>query len=617
MPDKTYESIVSTFDRPVLVLAGPGAGKTFLLGDRTKRLLDAGTDKDTITLLTFGRDASQNMRNKLLDTVSGFSIPYEKLPHVATLHGISFEIVNCRPQIVGLRKTDLRVQSSEDVKRLLFRDAALMLGLDGTKAIAALRYKQNGDHENEPNKSLDSICEKYWEIMSKCNCIDFDDQVNFACKILEADSSILKEYQARCQHLLVDEYQDINAAQYHLIQLLSGHSRNGLFAVGDDAQSIYGFRGADPSYILRFGKSFKGAATPPLAHSRRCHQRIMDDAARMLKAFYPRWTGPYELEYHTAIGDEPFIWQVPSDNAEADWIARIARKAVSEKKSVLVLAPKKEFFARISYALRNYGVPHGCPVNLLPDNVNGRLTTVSNILNWIKNPEDNFLTRLAIESLLDHGSTKVPGADKSKRCSPETIEKRISVESEVAALWQGVSKKATLLSVILGVKKVSDELGAIRDLLSNLSGLYTKSGHKFRGEFAKHLSLAVGGWAEPEKLASDLSLIIEHLRDSEPTGFGSVQLMTMRKAKGLEADVVVIAGLEDDLMPNPASDIAEEARLFYVSMTRAKEQLYLLHSFKRRRNISFGQEITGKPRSRFLDVLGRKSKYLKEKAQTS
>ena len=94
-------------------------------------------------------------------------------------------------------------------------------------------------------------------------------------------------------------------------------------------------------------------------------------------------------------------------------------------------------------------------------------------------------------------------------------------------------------------------------------------------------------------------------------GFGSVQLMTMRKAKGLEADVVIIVGLEDDIMPNPSSDIKEEARLFYVSMTRAKEKLYLIHSYKRLRSISFGPEITDKRRSRFLDSIGRKSKYLK------
>jgi DNA helicase-2/ATP-dependent DNA helicase PcrA len=104
---------------------------------------------------------------------------------------------------------------------------------------------------------------------------------------------------------------------------------------------------------------------------------------------------------------------------------------------------------------------------------------------------------------------------------------------------------------------------------------------------------------------------------NQPAGFGSVQLMTMSKARGLEADVVVIVGLEDDLIPNPSSNLEEEARLFYVSMTRAKQKLFLIHSYKRLRSISFGPEVTGKKRSRFLDALGRDSKYLKTAAKTS
>jgi DNA helicase-2/ATP-dependent DNA helicase PcrA len=617
MPDNNYNVIVATMDRPVLVLAGPGAGKTYLLGDRTKRLLEGNVDKDRITLLTFGKDASQNMRNKLLDPQSGFGIPYEKMPHVSTLHSISFEIVNKKPQIVGLRKADLRVQSNEKVKRLLFRDAALILGRSEIEGRDALRYKQDGRFSQGTQESLYIICKKYWEIMSKCNCIDFDDQVNFACQILEAKKPILEEYQHKCQHLLVDEYQDINAAQFKLIQLLSGQSRNGIFAVGDDAQSIYGFRGADPTFIFRFAEDFSGASTPPLACSRRCHQRIMEDAALMLKTFYPEWTGPFDLEYHIPMGEEPSIWQVPSDNAEAEWIARIARQAVAEKKSVLILAPKREFFPRISLALRRYGVPHGCPVNLLPETVNDRLSTIADILEWLKNPDDSFLTRLAIEAVMNHGIAKVPGADKSKRCSPQTVDKRIEIETEVARLWNNVSKKKPLFKILLAEPNTSGELDRIRHTLSMLVDLYGDTRNQARGDFAKHLSLTVGHWADGQRLTSDLSSAIQHLEVSESIGYGTVQLMTMRKAKGLEAEVVVIAGLEDDLIPNPTSNLAEEARLFYVSMTRAKEKLYLLHSFKRLRSISFGPEITDKKRSRFLDALKRDSKYLKAEAKTS
>ena len=116
------------------------------------------------------------------------------------------------------------------------------------------------------------------------------------------------------------------------------------------------------------------------------------------------------------------------------------------------------------------------------------------------------------------------------------------------------------------------------------------------------------------KLVEDISTVVKLLDSERPSGAGSVLLKTMRKAKGLEADVVFMIGLEDDLIPNPrSSDIVEEARLFYVSMTRAKEKLYLFHAFKRPRGISYGQELMDKRRSRFLDAIGRASKYKKPK----
>ena len=133
----SYESVVTIAGQPALVLAGPGAGKTHLLGDRVKRLLATGVDKNGITVLTFGRDASQHMRNKLLDPKDGFGIPYSSLPNISTLHSLGFEIVNRAPKEVGLRKVGLRVQSDEDVKRLLYRDAALIIGRSETEAMAA------------------------------------------------------------------------------------------------------------------------------------------------------------------------------------------------------------------------------------------------------------------------------------------------------------------------------------------------------------------------------------------------------------------------------------------------------------------------------------------------
>jgi len=550
----------------------------------------------------------QNMRNTLLKK---FNIPYSNLPKISTLHALGFEIVKLKPNLFGLRKGNLDVQGNDKVKELLYRDASLINGFEEKVGKESKKCKEYGDCkiEREADKCL--ICEKYWGIMAKCNRIDFDDQIIFANRLLEKDDVILKEYQKKAKFLLVDEYQDINAAQFKMIELLSRRNRNGLFAVGDDAQSIYGFRGADPNFILKFDDHFPEAITPPLQHSWRCHENTMDAAIKVLSNYYKKWTGPHELKFHVKNGEPPEVFQLSYEGKEAEFVANKSRMAVKEKKRVLILVPKKEFFPKISDTLNKYGIPHQCPINLLSKDANERFNVIWNILKWIRNPNDNFLTRLVLEDFINHGIVRVPGAKKSNRCKPETIARRIKVEQEVAQLWESVDRTHNLFSVLSSKDKENDIISKVYNCLEALLESFHNYKEQDLGSFSKLLSEASGVWSKPDKLAKDLLSISNLLERKQPLGFGSVQMMTMRKAKGLEADVVIIAGLEEDIFPNPIADLEEEARLFYVSMTRAIEKLYLLHSYRRPRNISFGPNITGKKRSCFLDTLGLESRYIK------
>lgn len=600
-----YKEIVNNFSSPTVVLAGPGAGKTYLLADRVKCLLDNVTDKNSITVLTFGKDASQHMINKLIDPKGDFNITFKELPDISTMHSLGLKIINEKPHDINLFKTDLGIQEDENVKRLMYRDAALILGYTENDSKEALKCKQCSDCKENPEEKKCQICGKYWEIMSKCNYVDFDDQILFACQILENNPGILKKYQSRSRHLLVDEYQDINAAQFRLIELLSQESRNGLFVVGDDAQSIYAFRGCDPKFILRFTEDFPGSETPLLAHSRRCHEKIMHDAIKVLEKYYTDWTGKQELEYHVPSGKEPMIWQLPSELAEAKMVAKTSRRYIQDKKKVLILVPKKEFFPLITQELSKCGIAHNCPASFLPK----RVRIAKLFIDWVKNPSDSFRTRRVVEELINNGIAKVPGARKDKKCRPETIEKRIEEEIEIAKLWERVDKKNNLFSVIKKLEKPNKTLIKIRIGLLSIVDSYADFKTEKRGEFAKQLSVISGIWCDPSKLAEDISRIVELLDSQLSTGLGWVQLKTMRKAKGLEADVVIIVGLEDDIVPNRRSNLAEEARLFYVSMTRAKEDLLLFHSYKRPRNISYGQDLRDKQRSMFLDLIGRKSEW--------
>lgn len=610
-----YDGIVENTSSPTLVLAGPGSGKTYMLADRIARLLASDVAPDTITALAFNRDAAYQLRRKL---TTEFGVARDKLPHISTMHAFGFRVVMEAPRQVGLRKMGLGVQDADIIKKLLFRDAALTQGFTENDAKTAMDCKQNGDCKDDVARVECQVCRKYHEIMAKCNLVDFDDLVLFACNLLEDNEEVRRTYLARTVHLLVDEYQDINAGQYRLIELLSRNSRNHLFVVGDDAQCIYSFRGSSPKFIRDFGSDFSGAICPPLPFSRRCPKTIVDEAGRMLKSFDKSWKGPFELQNMVEHDHEPVLRRLASEVAEAEEVARIAGK-YAPKHSVLVLAPKTDFFPIIAKQLRKRDVAYFCPAGDLPE----RVQRVKRLMDWLETPDDVLLTRLVVEDLMNSGANKVAGAAKQKRCTEATLRKRVGVETEVARLWDVVGRDTSFRSALGVYSGESKEIVGIRDGLNELQRSHAYLERRLdadpdeekelevekHGGFLRRLAAFSGAWTLPSELAVDLTEVAELAEGQRYGGPGAVQLMTMRKAKGLEADVVIVVGLEDDLVPNPKRDETEEARLFYVAMTRAKRRLYLLHAYRRPRNISYGDALMDKPRTRFLDAIGRESEF--------
>ena len=600
----TKGDILAHSSSPVLVLAGPGSGKTQLLADKLKALIDDQVDKDTIMVLTYNQDTRQNLYERLVDSGGEYKIEPSQLPVLTTMHSLGYEIIRRKPEHFRLKSDDLNVQESEDVKSLIFRDAALLIGSEETRGKSAQRCKQYGDCIKDSLKEECRICDRYWELMSIFNRVDFDDQVLFACQILEEDKELRSEYQTKSQHLLIDEYQDINAAQFRLINLLSAESRSGLFVVGDDAQSIYGFRGCDPKFILDFKSHFPGAETPPWPYSHRCHEKTMNDACSVLEKHYHGWKRT-ELQYKCKCkeGKEAYICQWPSEEEEANAVAKFAKRISHEDKTVLILAPRKDLFSLIAKKLSFHKVAFTGQECLLPRYVDDHVDSLTIFLKWIKEPKDNFNTRRVIEELMNHGSAKVAGGRRRKGERKETRAKRVAIEREVAELWNRVRQTRGLFAVLKSLSQPSSELEKIKSVMVSIIEDYTSD----KEVFLKHLFVRTGIWEKPSILARDLGYVVDALRFQRPAGIGRVQLMSMRKAKGLGADIVIIIGLENDLFPNPKSKIDEEARLFYVSLTRAVERVYLFHSWRRTADISHRKEIVGKKRSMFLDDIGRPS----------
>ena len=598
-----YEEIVNNFTSPTFVIAGPGAGKTHLLADRVVRLLKKDKDKDNknkITLLAFTKDARQRMEDEL---ISEWNLDFKKLPQIRTTHSLGFEIVQKAAHDVNLRKTNLKLQSKKEIRRLMFRDAALILKYDEEESIEAHKCKNLGDCKIQPSTEKCQICKKYRQIMRKCNRIDFDDQIFLAYEILEKNSELLKEYQHQAKYLLIDEYQDFNAAQFKLIELLSRESRNGLFVVGDPAQSIYSFRGGNPKFILRFEQDFTGAKHGCLSDSWRCPPEIMKYAFKILNKYFRDYKGfkkIEDLDFHIGPGKKPYLVEFTCEDEEAKRTAKIARTSLEDGKNVLILAPNDKFFKLLISKLRVYRVPYECNEDFLPK----RLSTAKRFLEWLKNPNDTFATRLAIERLITGGAVDVPGARKETIKNPDTRKKRVEIERHIAVLWEMVDNKNDLFSVLCNLNNPHRKIQKISSLLNNLNVAYNKYKYGNRGEFMKQLCLAAKIWIDPGDFEKDLD-VLAGLAPPTPFGVTKVaRLRTMKEAKGLQADVVIIVGLEDGIFPNPKYDKDEEARLFYVSMTRAKEKLYLFHANRRPGDISFEKFKIGRDRSEFLNDLG-------------
>lgn len=243
---------------PLLFLAGPGTGKTYRLAKRIKYLVETkGVPPEEITVITFTAAAARNMRQRISDAEKPeLFLPFKQQPKcIRTMHSLGYGILKEDPNSPGFKEA--AVLDSLAVQTILMEDAAQLGGYMRGDAPLAGDCRRCGNC-TPCDCAKCKICEQYRNILQACRAIDYDDQILMACKVLRQNPDLLARYRQSCRHLLIDEYQDINAAQFELIKMLCEGQEEGLFVVGDDDQSIYSWRGGSPEFIRRFQRDFGG-----------------------------------------------------------------------------------------------------------------------------------------------------------------------------------------------------------------------------------------------------------------------------------------------------------------------------------------------------------------------
>ena len=586
---------------PVLLLAGPGTGKTYRLIKRIKFLVeDIETDPEEITVITFTAAAAANMRMRISDKQNPeLFVPMELQPStICTMHSLGHRIITDKAPDLGL-SVPVSVMWSDLTRDTLMGDAAQLVGLKRVDGQATAECRQFGHcHPNDSQKC--KICETYGRILRTCNAVDHDDQILLACEILREDEKLLSKYQKKAKDLLIDEYQDINSAQFELIKLLTKGQLEGLFAVGDDDQSIYSWRGGSPEFIRDFEDHFgKEAEVLPLTHSYRCNRNILEGARAIVKKYDKERKRKGRFTYEQSTGSKIFVHNVPSDKREARIVVRIIQEALPSKR-VLVLVPRRAFASHIIKRLRQLRIEYIAPEPLPGEG----LPSFARLAVWLNDEDDSIALRDCMENMLNSKALGVPSRRVRRTEKKEQRERAFSMVSRLwdtplnkgTTLWNSLESNYNSFKLLISIHQICSELKS--------------ADKKDVPEFLKVAATYLEPWAKTDSLMEEMAAWVNRYalgRGSGPAG--SLRIMTLEGAKGLEADVVCVMGMEDGAIPNemPGSrGLDEYSRLMYVSMTRAKGELHLFHSRKRSGAVSFqqldhkGGSHTLKP-SRFLD----------------
>ncbi len=591
-----------------LILAGPGTGKTEVLGHRIKYLIEErNSNPSKILAITFTVKAAQEMLNRLKE-FPNFNINGLR---IFTIHGEAWRIL-CQ----NLSKKVSIIDNDE--KKMLLQDAIEDLKLEGSKK-ELNNLKKNVKKYIELNKANNKLPEdlkkqqeyflfiyqKYEELMHFNNVIDFGG-ILISTLCLFNDLETLKEYQRNTKYILVDEYQDINRAQFEFIKSFCTEDVE-LFCVGDDDQSIYTWRGAQPDFILNFKKDYANSIELPLNESRRCSENILRAAINLISKILKNKRRPKNIYSHFKGRDPIYILKSSSEIKEALWITEwVEREIINGQlnpQEIAIICRDIELAKDVVIKLKDRNIP----VEYWREGAMFKDPDVKDIfahLRVISNSFDNLALR---RSLLSKSVRNV--SHKRVSCSRKEAQKlNIPIWEILLSNYSCSSPRKWERNVFEFVEWIKEMMEIARD---NSIGILID-------KIIERLNLSqdnkyIGKLKKLTKELSDISLrkfldeIVTRRRldivESDPEieeETKAIAVMSMHRSKGLTYKVVFLLGMEEGIFPRDNTDIDEERRLCYVGMTRAKEKLFLCTSKRRKGRPAQGIDFYDRP-SRFLD----------------
>ena len=618
-----------TTEGPVMIVAGPGRCKTRTLTHRIAYLIAAKKAwPSQVLALTFTNRAAQEMRARVADLVG----PEAKSMWMGTFHSVMSRVLRREADKLGFTR-DFSIYDTDDTERLI-REIMTRYNVDSKKVTPrAVRTRISGAKNqmvtpseylriaSDPfEQTVAKLYGPYTDALRAANAMDFDDLLGWPIRLFENHPDVLADYQARWRYLHVDEYQDTNRAQYTLVKLLAARHKN-VCVVGDDAQSIYAFRGADIQNILSFQKDYPEARTVRLEQNYRSTQRIVRLADAIIKT--NRAQLKKELWTDNAEGDPVVLMESLSERDEAQKIERTIRDAHARVglswKDVAVLYRTNAQSRSIEEALRRGGIPY----RLVGGVSFYQRKEIKDALAYLRlavNPSDeaSFLRVLnvpargigakTIDQLRDYaGEHNVPlwQAAQDPQGAGLTARAAKAVEGFAFLVARHASKVNTAAADDLAREYIAETglLQSFRDENTPESLARLENVHELLNAVAEFAGSAGDGESRTlSEFLQEVSLVADTDRLAEDAN--RVTLMTLHASKGLEFKVVFVTGLEEGLFPLAAAaqdpqELEEERRLLYVGVTRAEEALFLSYARSRYR---FGEQ-TSSVRSRFLDEL--------------